>query len=153
MPTNLNLIRKKEISKIFFLFLFLIFNTNSIYAHGDYAQLVTNPFVFGASILTFIVFSLMVSLINKYWNPPMNLSHWKMGLSLFAISAIIYFISSGENIISLFFLLLIASMIPAIYILAYNSLSLKQKVIILFLSSAIYFVSGGICGFLYLSSL
>ena len=83
MPTNLNLIRKKEISKIFFLFLFLIFNTNSIYAHGDYTQLVTNPFVFGASILTFIVFSLMVSLINKYWNPPMNLSHWKMGLSLF----------------------------------------------------------------------
>ena len=38
-------------------------------------------------------------------------------------------------------------MIPAIYILAYNSLSLKQKVIILFLSSVTYFVSGGICGF------
>jgi|GEM_PF-1540398 hypothetical protein len=153
MSTNLKLNPKKEISKIFLFLLFLFFNTSNIYAHGDYTQLVTNPFVFGASISTFIVFSFMVSLINKYWNPPMNLSHWKMGLSLFAISAVIYFISSGDNIISLFFLLLIASMIPAIYIIAYNSLSLKQKVIIVFLSSVIYFVSGGICGFLYLSSL
>ena len=124
MPTNLKLNLKKEISKIFLFFLFLFFNTSNVYAHGDYTQLVTNPFVFGASISTFFVFSLMVSLINKYWNPPMNLSHWKMALSLIAVSAIIYFISSGDNIISLFFLLLIASMIPAIYILAYNSLSL-----------------------------
>jgi hypothetical protein len=97
MSTNLKLNPKKEISKIFLFLLFLFFNTSNIYAHGDYTQLVTNPFVFGASISTFIVFSFMVSLINKYWNPPMNLSYWKMGLRPMYFTFRLLFVWTGQT--------------------------------------------------------
>jgi hypothetical protein len=145
--------KRKEFSKLFFMIFFLLLNTGNIYAHGDYTQLITNPFVFGASVATFLVFSFMISLINKYWVPPMLISHWKLGLSLIVISSIIYFVALSDHIIVLFFLLLTASILPAFHIVVNNKLTLKQKVIVVFLSTVTYFVSGGISGFLYLSSL
>jgi uncharacterized membrane protein len=144
---------KRTILKIFSFFLILLFTPGNIYAHGDYSELITNPFVFGASILTFVIFSVMIQLLNKSWIPPVELTHWKLGLSLLFVSGLIYFIGMRDHVIAVLFLLLLASIVPAVNVVINNELTTKQKVIVFFLSSAIYFVSGGICGFFYLSSL
>lgn len=144
---------KRTILKTFPLFLILILSPENIYAHGDYSELITNPFVFGASTLTFIIFSVMIKLLNKSWVPPVELIHWRLGLSLVVVSGLIYFVGIRDHVISVLFLLCIASLIPVINVLVNNKLTTKQKIILFFLSSVVYFASGGICGFFYLSSL
>ncbi|HRG44836.1 MAG TPA: hypothetical protein PLX69_04170 [Leptospiraceae bacterium] len=138
----------------FYLFLSAFLSTQfSLYAHGDYSELITNPFVFGAPVFTFIVFSTVINLLNRSWIPPVVLSYWKLALGLIAISGIIYFVGMRDHLIAVLFLLCVASMIPAIIAAVHNQLTTTQKIILFFLSTVIYFVGGGVCGFFYLSSL
>lgn len=144
---------KKTIPK-FYLFLSAFFFTQfALYAHGDYSELITNPFVFGAPVFTFIVFSSVIKLLNRSWIPPIVLSHWQLALGLIVISGVIYFVGMRDHLIGVLFLLCVASMIPAIIAVVHNQLTTTQKTILFFLSTVIYFVGGGVCGFFYLSSL
>ena len=144
---------KQTIPK-FYLFLTAFFFTQfALYAHGDYSELITNPFVFGAPVFTFLVFSSVIKLINRSWNPPVELTYWQLALGLIAISGIIYFLGMRDHLIGVLFLLFVASMIPAIVVAVTNELTTGQKFILFLLSTVTYFVGGGVCGFFYLSSL
>ncbi|MBK6608304.1 MAG: hypothetical protein KBF99_07235 [Leptospiraceae bacterium] len=144
---------KKTIPKFYLFLSAFLFTQFALYAHGDYSELITNPFVFGAPVFTFVVFSSVIKLINRSWNPPVELSYWKLGLSLIAISGIIYVLGMRDYFIGVLFLLFVASMIPAIVVAVTNELTTGQKFILFLLSTVTYFVGGGVCGFFYLSSL